>query len=355
MKSVIEDRFIEYQIITNVFIVFISLVNIFMGFFVLKATMFQIVHFVLISIFASVYGGVFLFKKTGQKLLNYKYRFIYVVVDFFIITMACLSTAGTNSPFLVILYLTLISYPARFGLEDGIVAIALGLFVFLGIFSGLGKAITLPLITIDFFITAIIYGFTLAIYLGLSANRDISLRGKLYHANLELEYMSRTDGLTGLYNHSSFKEYLHSLICLDKTEQRIGVIIIDIDDFKSINDNYGHLEGDRLLRLIAGIIAKNIRDNDLAFRYGGEEFTVIVENVDEEELEVVCERIRSSIEECDFLVHDVSLKITASIGGAIYPEHATNLEELIKAADKALYEVKSTTKNQTKLAEVALS
>ena len=154
-----------------------------------------------------------------------------------------------------------------------------------------------------------------------------------------------TDGLTRLYNH----RYLHE--CLDKEIARctrfgttFSIIMIDLDFFKTYNDTYGHLAGDDVLSSIGKCIKDSIRTIDIAFRYGGEEFAVILPETIAEGAYLVSERIREKIEQKIF---NGRSSITASLGIASWPTDGVTKEQIIVSADKALYTAKGTGRNRT--------
>ena len=157
------------------------------------------------------------------------------------------------------------------------------------------------------------------------------------------------DGLTGAYNHRHFQEALQKE--LGRAERRgrpLTVLMLDIDDFKAVNDQYGHPVGDAILQRIVEEIRKEIRsDMDLLARYGGEEFTVILPETPVDEGMDVAERIRRRIDERLFRPPDSSdiLRVTVSIGLATYPADARTKKELIEKADAALYRAKRAGKN----------
>jgi diguanylate cyclase (GGDEF)-like protein len=124
-------------------------------------------------------------------------------------------------------------------------------------------------------------------------------------------------------------------------------MMIDIDDFKSCNDTYGHPAGDMVLKRIASLIKKNTRGCDLVARYGGEEFSVILPETSEEEAHVVTERIRESIDKFEFKTEDGKPigNLSVTIGLSSIPKKANNKKELISTADSALYSGKASGKN----------
>jgi len=148
-----------------------------------------------------------------------------------------------------------------------------------------------------------------------------------------------TDDLTGLYNH----RYLH--IALDQEINRserygleFSLAFIDLDMFKGINDVHGHLTGSDVLRQVGNLLRECVRDADMLFRYGGDEFTALLVETDTRSSMIVAERIRSKIESFDFSIgHDNTSRLTATVGHATYPIHATTKDEMIELADKAMY------------------
>jgi len=126
------------------------------------------------------------------------------------------------------------------------------------------------------------------------------------------------------------------------SERQTAVLMIDVDHFKRFNDSHGHLAGDRVLRGIGHILKQHVREGDIAARFGGEEFVVMLQAADGETAERVAERIRLAIRESDFdgVLLRSSPRVTASAGVAVFPEDGLELGDLIGSADKALYEAK---------------
>jgi diguanylate cyclase (GGDEF)-like protein len=153
--------------------------------------------------------------------------------------------------------------------------------------------------------------------------------------------LSELDGLTKLYNHRMIMEHLQNAI--DQTEKNkkiFSIIILDIDDFKKINDTRGHLFGDKVLTRISSIIRNSIEKTDIAGRYGGEEFLIIFTEDDIEQALKYAEKIRKSIEECCI----DGAKVT--ISGGIQGYDGSNKDNLIRSADKKLYDAKKSGKNR---------
>ncbi|QSQ08719.1 Response regulator PleD [Koleobacter methoxysyntrophicus] len=145
-----------------------------------------------------------------------------------------------------------------------------------------------------------------------------------------------TDSLTGLCNRRYFYTKLSEL----KSKAPVSLILLDIDNFKSINDTYGHLTGDRVLQQIADILQSNTRKNDIIARWGGEEFAVILPQTDVEEAFKIADRIRTTAENHIFSYEHITCKITVSVGIASAKEVDISTDQFFKIADKALYKAK---------------
>ena len=163
---------------------------------------------------------------------------------------------------------------------------------------------------------------------------------------------ANTDGLTGLYNHRHFHERLEQEIARgSRFGTRFSLIILDLDLFKPYNDIYGHLAGDKILRRIASYIKGSIRNLDMAFRYGGEEFAIILPEAWFDDAYKVAERIRQTIES---KMSAQAMPLTVSLGIASWPADGVMAEEIIASADAALYRAKQTGRNRTCLSSEAV-
>jgi diguanylate cyclase (GGDEF)-like protein len=163
-----------------------------------------------------------------------------------------------------------------------------------------------------------------------------------------IQKQARTDGLTSLANHREFQEQLaHEVERAQRFGVPVGLVLLDLDDFKMINDRYGHLAGDNVLKAVSGALRGAIRDIDQASRYGGEEFAVILPHTTVEGATRLAERLRQAIAERVANAPDGrQIRITASFGVAGLPSHAATQVELIATADAALYRAKQTGKNR---------
>ncbi|MEW6684690.1 MAG: diguanylate cyclase [Candidatus Edwardsbacteria bacterium] len=169
----------------------------------------------------------------------------------------------------------------------------------------------------------------------------------------KVERLAITDDLTGLYNSRYCDEFLEkSLEIAAREEAPLSVIFLDLDNLKEVDDTYGHLMGGETLREVGTRLKKLVKDPEIAARFGGDEFVLILPNQDVESALEKAEEVRKSIEAEPFLVgRGVSCRITASLGVASFPRHAKNQEVLLHKADQAMYKVKLSGKNRVGMAE----
>jgi diguanylate cyclase (GGDEF)-like protein/PAS domain S-box-containing protein len=175
----------------------------------------------------------------------------------------------------------------------------------------------------------------------------------LMEANEALRDQSIRDPLTGLYNRRYMEEMLErETLRAVRADQGLGVLMLDLDHFKSFNDTYGHDAGDTILREAAAFLLKSVRAEDIVCRFGGEEFIVILPVADLKVTEARADRIRSKLRELPVLHQGQSLgMVTVSIGVAELPQHGTSRKELIEAADAALYRAKREGRDRVVVAE----
>jgi diguanylate cyclase (GGDEF)-like protein len=183
--------------------------------------------------------------------------------------------------------------------------------------------------------------------------------------NLNFELMRRTsliDNLTGVNNRRFLEQRIgEELDRSQRNQEPLSCLFLDIDHFKSINDSYGHQTGDYVLTVIASMIKKQLRSNDVLSRYGGEEFVALLSNIDESKAFDIAERIRTSIKELTISYNDQNINITISMGLAVYlPGNAASISSteigmnLIKSADAALYIAKQNGRDQIATGEPVL-
>jgi len=151
----------------------------------------------------------------------------------------------------------------------------------------------------------------------------------------EIDDRAKKDSLTGLYNRWVFKDEIQNLL-----ENNLGfsLLLFDLDDFKKVNDTYGHITGDIVLKEIGEIVRTSIRSTDIACRYGGEEFIIIFKELSKSDTFIISDRIRTKIESKRFIYADQAFRVTISGGIATFPEDGDSIEEVIKKADEVLYE-----------------
>jgi diguanylate cyclase (GGDEF)-like protein/PAS domain S-box-containing protein len=180
--------------------------------------------------------------------------------------------------------------------------------------------------------------------------RDITQRKKLEE---DLQYHATRDSLTNLYNRRQFLELLKTeCISAQRYGTPLSLAICDLDDFKSINDRYGHLFGDQALTAFAQILAKQLRGSDFAGRFGGDEFVVAFPHTTAEGAAESMERVRSILEDYTFLESNNGMRATCTVGIAEFGPDANSTQALIHAADSALYEAKALGRNRVVVSTV---
>jgi diguanylate cyclase (GGDEF)-like protein/PAS domain S-box-containing protein len=169
-----------------------------------------------------------------------------------------------------------------------------------------------------------------------------------YHLRSKLEQQANTDPLTGLFNRRSFTSFCeHEFLRANRYFQPFSLMIIDIDLFKAVNDTYGHLVGDEVIKRVAKICHEHIREADVLARIGGEEFAILLPDTDIDSAYILAERLRQVQQQYD---EPLAPPITISIGVAtIHPQDKT-FSELFKRADKALYSSKNSGRNSVNIA-----
>jgi diguanylate cyclase (GGDEF)-like protein len=167
------------------------------------------------------------------------------------------------------------------------------------------------------------------------------------HIRTRLEREAQTDSLTGLYNHRHFHERLRrELTRASSAHENVAVVMIDIDDFKKVNDVFGHAVGDQVLAELADHLRATVRSTDVVCRIGGEEFAVIVPSSHKDHVVALATRLGERLEEVEL---DLAGRIAVSIGIAQGPEHAANPRELVACAEAAMMTAKARGKNQVVL------
>ena len=196
-------------------------------------------------------------------------------------------------------------------------------------------------------LTPAVAGLLTAILEGPAQALDIALRLR------RAEALSVTDDLTQLYN----SRYLNHVLRKEakrasRSGRPLSLLFMDLDGFKAVNDRHGHLAGSRALVEAATVIRGSARETDVAARFGGDEFAVILPDTGSEGAVAVAERVRERLVAHSFLAGDgLNLRLTASVGVATLPDVAASAEELVRAADTAMYQVKDSGKNGVRVAQ----
>jgi diguanylate cyclase (GGDEF)-like protein len=174
-------------------------------------------------------------------------------------------------------------------------------------------------------------------------------REELAAINVTLETLSVTDGLTGLYNHKHLMDTLgKELARAQRLKHPLSILMIDVDNFKHYNDSFGHQVGDKLLTEIAALLKRATRNIDYAARYGGDEFVLLLHEINAPDAMQLAERLRKSVAAATF--EPGHHKVTVSVGVATYPDHGDDAQAMIESADAVLYEAKRGGRNQTVMA-----
>ena len=186
-----------------------------------------------------------------------------------------------------------------------------------------------------------IYGMAILI-------RDVTETARLLK---KLSYQANVDGLTGILNRRELMQQGEKEIeTAFKSDMSLGVILIDLDHFKKINDTHGHVIGDEVLKSVVTCLRRGLRSIDVFGRYGGEEFLVLLPGVDAKILRVIAERLRKGVQDHDFRVNGIEIRLTASFGTYTYDPKIVgsiiSIEKILAAADRALYKAKANGRNQ---------
>ena len=178
--------------------------------------------------------------------------------------------------------------------------------------------------------------------------RILSLQDDLIGAREELRFQATHDVLTGVWNRGALLELTErELQRANRSATNTGVLMLDLDHFKGVNDKYGHLIGDVVLKEIASRISHTVRAYDLVGRYGGEEFLAVLPECDKEQLRLSAERIRRAIANAPILAASSEISTTVSIGGTVAVSGVPSEKELLTVADTALYRAKNQGRNRT--------
>jgi diguanylate cyclase (GGDEF)-like protein len=182
--------------------------------------------------------------------------------------------------------------------------------------------------------------------------RILRLQGALLRKEEELRFEASHDRLTSLWNRGAILDFLDREVArAQRSEGAIGVLMVDIDHFKSVNDTLGHLAGDQVLKQVAQRLPSAVRSYDWVGRYGGEEFLIIISNCSADTVAICAERLRAGVAGEPMHVDGKDLKITVSVGAAMAKSgYGTPFEDLLQIADEALYRAKKNGRNRVEFA-----
>ena len=176
------------------------------------------------------------------------------------------------------------------------------------------------------------------------------LSADLQYARKMFKYLSETDDMTGLNNIRAFNNLITQEIKkAARYDQPFSLLMIDADNLKDVNDDFGHEAGDRLIKAMAASIQLCLRDSDTLARYGGDEFIAMLSQTDQQNAVEAAERIRKGVENTAFDMDGNQIKSTVSIGISCFPSHADNISGLLRKADQALYISKNAGRNKVSL------
>ncbi|HKO32125.1 MAG TPA: GGDEF domain-containing protein [Candidatus Limnocylindria bacterium] len=263
-----------------------------------------------------------------------------VVLAIALTTVLLVLTDYASSPFVFVYLLIAVAVALALGGPIALVVAMATTFAFLGVLALDPQLVTYT--TSDLLRFGLQLGtiWLLAYVAGVFASGERRMRNSVLQ-------LSRTDELTGLYNRSQLFPTLEEEVQRTRRSERgFCLLMIDLDGLKAVNDSFGHHRGDEVLRLLGGVIRHSIRLVDTAYRYGGDEFLVLLPETDFAGAFVVAEKIRVGAEEVGLAAGGGELLTSVSIGLVSCPEDGSSAEELMIAADRAMYQAKSLGKNQ---------
>ncbi|PKM82488.1 MAG: hypothetical protein CVU88_03295 [Firmicutes bacterium HGW-Firmicutes-13] len=257
---------------------------------------------------------------------------IFYLPDFVFIGLMTYFAGGVRSFFHIAHALTICGGVILFGFRGGITSFAFSvLIIVIMAYAG----ITPVPFRIIFHLISGIGTFAFILWMvAVIVKKEWELRKKIFISSI-------TDNLTGLYNGSYYRERIFEEI---KRCQREGggfaVVFLDLNDFKRINDKYGHLAGDEALKHAAKVLKENTRGSEVLARYGGDEFVLLMPDVDREKGEKAAWRICRELYSKPFIWNSEQIKIGISAGTAVFPEDGKTLDQLLSAADQRMYQQK---------------
>jgi diguanylate cyclase len=262
-----------------------------------------------------------------------------ILFDYIALLWLLILTGGVTSPLFPIAYLLVIHSTIYWGILGAAVSCSLMAATYFILFW---ISLPLPNLSIVVFFLNLTFLLVIGFFGALIVNRE------RHHQKLQYVYKDLVvrDYLTGLYNHRHFQETLKVYLSgNNKTE--MAVVLADIDNFKKINDTHGHVIGDKVLMKIGEILQENIPSSlGNSFRYGGEEFAILFQTADNEEIIPCLEKVYKELREVQFVSENGSFSVTMSFGLYSNQQGISNQVDIVRRADKLLYKAKNNGKNQ---------
>lgn len=321
-----KKRILKYDKFTPVFRIFTAIITLIVTLLFHRFRVDAAVIFFAYLLFAF---SLVLNRKFRKKIvLNYKY--LIVSFDLLFISSLIMLTGSSASVFWPLYLVAIISFTvSRGGLSGLVVALISVIFYTAVLYYDENSFKSIPA---DFFVAVLLVTLSTTFLV----NKDKKATMKL----------AITDALTGAYNFSYFQDQIDRAIeCFEASRKPVALLFIDVDDFKAINDTYGHQRGDDVLKTIGEAIISATRKRDMVFRYGGDEFAVILQNTSKDEAFRVAERIRDNVK-CSVDGLTTFKRVTVSIGIAILDEDSADKKVFLEIADRSLYEAKNKGKDR---------
>ncbi len=295
--------------------------------------------FLLLMLFGLVYMSLsqFALHRTPYNSKRYRYMTkMSVGFDYIAFLWLVVLTGGGESPVFPIAYLIILHVAVYWKFIGGMVA---------SVFIGGGYTVILLFSGYSFHgahLVSYLLDFMFLILMGILGGIIVSREQTMRTQNTKLEDMARKDFLTDLYNHRSFQEDIHS--CAERGKP-VLVVLADIDNFKLVNDQFGHMIGDHVLRKIGVVLKEQIRTNGRAYRYGGEELAILLDAVDRESARGYIKKIQDAIRNTTFTADDELFGVTMSFGTAVFPLE-NSIDQCLRLADERLYRAKRQGRDQ---------
>ncbi|MEW6105494.1 MAG: GGDEF domain-containing protein [Bacillota bacterium] len=270
--------------------------------------------------------------------------------DVMVVGAAIYVSGGPASPFWPMFALPILAATLRFGLKVGLAATCAACGLSLAVLAVGRFADGLTGLNLFRFMFMIAMFFLFSFFFGTQVEEEKKLRQ-------EILALSRTDPLTGIYNHRYLLDVLRNeLKKAARYDEPLAVSMIDLDLFKSVNDTFGHLAGDKILTQLVDTLKRTFRATDCLARYGGDEIAVVMPKAGQHEALAALERARDAVARANFSgPNGQSLRITISAGVAVFPDHGEDALTLLDRADRAMYAAKNSGGNRVQFYDPSLA